>query len=210
MARGGSKEQNKAQERRCIVSREVGPKGGLIRFVLDPSGVVTPDVTEKLPGRGLWVSAKRAVIEEAAKKNAFSRAAKAKAIVPEGLADLVESLVAKRLVDALSLARKAGLAIGGFDKVKSSLLEGRARALFQASDGSPDQKRKLRPPPGKDAFYDQLTADELGLAFGREHVIHAVLLAGGMTPSVRMAANRLIGLRADPKLRPAKRAGQKG
>ena len=50
----------------------------LIRFVAGPDGVVAPDLARKLPGRGLWVAADRASVETAAKKNLFSRAAKAK------------------------------------------------------------------------------------------------------------------------------------
>ena len=107
------------------------------------------------------------------------------------------------------MARKAGKAMAGFDKVKSALMYEEARILFQASDGSPEQKKKLRPPQGNNSFFDQLTADELGLAFGREHVIHAVLLAGGMTPALQRAANRLVGFRADPKMR-QEPAGTKG
>ena len=199
MTRGGAKHKSDEPERRCIVTRETGGKAGMIRFVLSPDGVVTPDVNEKLPGRGMWVTSDAKTLDQAIKKNAFSGSAKTKAEIPENLAETTAQLLAKRLIDLISLARKAGKAIAGFDKVKSSLELEQARILFQASDGSPDQKRKLRPPRGANVFFDQLTAQELGLAFGREHVIHAVLLAGGMTLGIQQAANRLVGFRADPK-----------
>ena len=44
-------------ERRCLVTRESGPRGGLVRFAVGPDGAVVPDVDERLPGRGLWVGA---------------------------------------------------------------------------------------------------------------------------------------------------------
>jgi len=209
MSRGGAKHKSDEPERRCIVTRETGGKAGMIRFVLSPDGVVTPDINEKLPGRGMWVTANAKTLQQAIKKNAFSGSAKSKAEIPENLLENTAGLLAKRLIELISLARKAGKAVGGFDKVKSALEMQEARILFQASDGSPDQKRKLRPPKGQNVFYDQLTASELGLAFGREHVIHAVLLAGGMTLAVQHAANRLVGFRADPKTAAAS-AGTKG
>ncbi|MEO1562359.1 MAG: RNA-binding protein [Pseudomonadota bacterium] len=209
MTRGGAKHKPDAPERRCIVTRETGGKAGMVRFVLDPDGVVTPDISEKLPGRGMWVTATEKVLSQAVKRNAFSSAAKKPAKIPEDLAEMTGALLAKRLIELISLSRKAGKAMAGFDKVKAALEYGEARILFQASDGSADQKRKLRPPKGQNVFYDQLTADELGLAFGREHVIHAALLAGGMTLPVQHAANRLVGFRADPKLA-AGPAGSKG
>jgi len=58
----------------------------LIRFVVGPGGVVTPDLARKLPGRGLWTSATREAVA-AASKGAFARAAKAKIVVPADLAD---------------------------------------------------------------------------------------------------------------------------
>lgn len=181
----------------------------MIRFALSPEGVVTPDIAEKLPGRGMWVTSNEATLQQAVKRNAFAGSAKKPAEAPENLVEITAELLAKKLIELISLSRKAGKAIAGFDKVKSALLTEQARILFQASDGSPDQKRKLRPPKGQNVFFDQLTGDELGLAFGREHVIHAVLLAGGMTLAVQHAANRLVGFRADPKTA-ARPAGTKG
>ena len=77
MTRSGAKDEVDEPERKCIVSGEVQPKGGLIRFVVGPEGEVVPDVAGKLPGRGMYVSADRDAIGKAGKKNLFSRAAKA-------------------------------------------------------------------------------------------------------------------------------------
>ena len=194
MSRGGRIKERDEPERRCIVTGEVQPKAGLIRFVAGPDGQVVPDLAEKLPGRGIWVSADRAAIDKAAAKGLFSRAAKAPVKAPEGLADLVEAGVARRLVELVSLARKSGRAVAGFEKVKGWLAEGRAKVLLQASDGSDRGKGKLWTPPGG-RWFGCLTASELGLSFGRDHVIHGALAAGGLTDKVILEAGRLTGLR---------------
>ncbi|WP_010142305.1 RNA-binding protein [Oceanicola sp. S124] len=196
MSRGG-KEKDRADgpERKCIVTGEVAPKGGLIRFVVGPDAQVVPDLAEKLPGRGIWVSATREAIETAAKKKLFSRSAKTQVTVPEGLADLVERLQAKRVCELLALARKSGDAVAGYEKVKDMLAKEEATALIQASDGSERGKSKLST-PHRGNFIGWLTADELGLAFGRETVIHAALGTGGLSKRVVEEAARLRGLRA--------------
>lgn len=194
MSRGGRIKENDGPERRCIVTAEVQPKAGLIRFVAGPDGMVVPDLAEKLPGRGIWVAADRAAIEKAASKGLFARAAKAPVRAPEGLADLVEIGVAKRVVELVSLARKSGIAVAGFEKVKGWLAEGRAKVLLQASDGSERGKGKLWTPTGG-RWFGCLTASELGLSFGRDHVIHGALAAGGLTDKVILEAGRLTGLR---------------
>ena len=194
MSRGGRIKDRDEPERRCIVTGEVQPKAGLIRFVAGPDGSVVPDLAEKLPGRGIWVVADRAAIDKAAAKGLFSRAAKAPVKAPDNLADLVETGVAKRLVELVSLARKSGRAVAGFEKVKGWLAEGRAKVLLQASDGSDRGKGKLWTPTGG-RWFGCLTASELGLSFGRDHVIHGALAAGGLTDKVILEAGRLTGLR---------------
>ena len=103
------------------------------------------------------------------------------------------------MVELISLARKAGAAVAGYEKVKDWLTKGQAVVLVQAADGSERGKAKLHPPEaevaGKAPFIGCLTAAELGLAFGREHVIHCALAAGGLTQRVVEEAARLAGLR---------------
>lgn len=195
MTRGGRDKDHDEPERRCIVTGERQPKAGLVRFGLGPDGQIVPDVLGRLPGRGIYVSADRATIEKAAAKGAFARAAKQAVVVPPTLADDVERLLARRVVELISLARKAGEAVAGFEKVKDWLSKERAAVLIQASDGSERGKTKLHPPGGPDTFIGCLTAGELGLSFGREHAIHGALAAGGLTDRVVEEAARLAGLR---------------
>lgn len=194
MSRGGFHKDRDEPERRCIVTGDVQPKRGLIRFVAGPDGMVVPDLAEKLPGRGFWVSADRACIDKAAARGMFSRAARAPVGTPDGLADLIEAGLARRVIELVSLARKSGKAVAGFEKVKGWLAEGRAKVLLQASDGSERGKGKLWTPTGG-RWFGCLTASELGLSFGRDHVIHGALAAGGLTDKVILEAGRLTGLR---------------
>lgn len=195
MARGGRTKDRDDPERKCIATGEVFAKSELIRFAVGPDGEIVPDLLSKLPGRGIYVSADRAALEKASKKGLFARAAKRPVKLPDDLVGMVESALARRTIDLISLARKAGLAVTGFEKVKGWLVKDRARVLMQASDGSERGKSRLRPPDKKDSFIEVLTASELGLAFGRESVIHGALAAGGLTTRVVEEAARLSGVR---------------
>ena len=195
MSRGGaSKDRPDGPERKCIATGEVQPKHGLIRFVVGPDAQVVPDILGKLPGRGIYIAADRAAIDLAVKKKLFSRAAKAQVTMPEGLADEVERQLARRVVDLISLQRKGGRAVAGYEKVKSWLQTEEAEVLIQASDGSGRGKSKLST-PHYGHYIGWLTADELGLAFGRQTVIHGALASGGLTQRVVEEAQRLKGVR---------------
>ena len=195
MGRGGQpKDRSEGPERKCIATGEVRPVEGMIRFVTGPDNQIVPDLLGKLPGRGIWVSADRAALEKAAAKNLFARAAKQPVQVPEGLADFVEAQLSLRVTNLISLARKGGEAVCGYEKVKDWLQKEEASVLIQASDGSERGKSKLSTPYGGD-FIGWLTADELGRAFGRQTVIHAALGDGGLPQRVVEDAARLKGLR---------------
>ncbi len=195
MTRGGKDKDQDEPERKCIASGESQPKAGLIRFCVGPDGMVVPDVKGKLPGRGIYVTADKDLIGKAAKKGLFSRAARQPVKVPDGLPDLVEQLVLQRVIDLISLARKAGDAVMGYEKVKDWLAKGQAATLIQASDGSERGKTKLHAPEGDRGFIGVLSAGELGLSFGRERAIHAALADGGLRTRVVEEAARLGGLR---------------
>ncbi len=196
MTRGGRDKMLDDPERKCIATGESQPKAGLIRFCLGPEDMVVPDILARLPGRGFYVSADRAAIDRAVKKGLFARAARQPVKLPENLADLVEQLMLRRVIDLISLARKASGAVMGYEKVKEWLQKDKVRILIQASNGSERGKTKLRAPDGEDTFIGFLTAEEMGLAFGRERAIHAALGAGGLTARVVEEAARLSGLRS--------------
>ena len=189
--------------RQCIVSRESLPQDHLIRFVRSPEGVAVPDVSGKLPGRGAWVKADRASVEQAASRDVFSRAFKARTPAIEGLLPLVEHQLTERCIGILGMARKAGEVIIGFDQVRAYLRKDAPGWILEASDGSEDGRNKVH--FLAKAMYDiprtagALTSAELGMAFGRAHVIHALLQEGPLSDSFETAYQRLTGFRAAPE-----------
>ena len=195
MGRGGaSKDRADGAERKCIATGEVQPKHGLIRFVVGPEAQIVPDVAGKLPGRGIYVAADRSALDKAVSKKLFARGAKMPVQIPEGLVVEVERQLARRVVDLIALSRKSGKAVAGYEKVKTWLQNEEAQVLIQAVDGSGRGKSKLST-PHFGTYIGWLTADELGLAFGRQTVIHGALASGGLTQRVVEEANRLRGVR---------------
>jgi predicted RNA-binding protein YlxR (DUF448 family) len=182
--------------RRCIASGVVGPKEGLIRFAVDPTGRVVPDVVGNLPGRGLWVTANRENVTKAAAKGLFSRAAKARVQADPDLADLCERLLAARALQILGLARRAGDLVLGFDGVDLALTSPKPLAvLIAAADGAADGRRKLAGKRGRAMLVENFTSAEMGLALGRENVIHAALRPGGLADRFMVEVARLSGFR---------------
>ena len=189
-----SADKFKESERKCIATGQVLSKSKLIRFVLGPDSVIYPDPENKLPGRGIWVKADRSAILQAEKGQLFSRTAKQSAECLENLAELVENLIANRVIQLIALSRKSGQCISGYEKVKDWLKKDIVKVLIQSSDGSTREKSRLRA-PDEGQFIDCLSSKELGKAFGRENITHCALASGGLTQRIVEDAQRLKGLR---------------
>ena len=184
-----------APERLCVVTRSVKPVGELIRFVVGPQGEVVPDIKRRLPGRGIWITARRDVVAEAVKRRAFTRSFKREVRVPDDLVLTVERLLERAALDALAIAHKAGQVVTGFTRVEAALAAGPpVAALIDASDAAPDGRRKLiaaavrhhhhGSSAGESALISLFTSMQLDLALGRSNVVHAALLAGPASDGV--------------------------
>ena len=182
--------------RRCLVTGDIAERSQLLRFVVGPEGEIVPDVAGRLPGRGLWLTPRRDIVERAVAKRLFARGAGRPVVTAPGLADRVEALLVQRLVDAVGLVRRSGSAVAGFEKVGEAVRAGKAGLLLAASDGAEAGRRKIRG-LGRDLpVAVVLTAAELGRAFGRERVVHAALGRGALPNRVLLEARRLAGFRA--------------
>lgn len=129
--------------RRCIVTREQGERERMLRFVIGPERRVVPDLAARLPGRGIWLSARTDVVENAKLRGTFARAARGPVVVPADLLVLLQAGLAGRVGDFVGFARRAGEAVAGFAKAREWLVSGRAVLLLEASDGSVDERARL-------------------------------------------------------------------
>ena len=186
-------------ERSCALTRELKPVSAMIRFVVGPAGEAVPDIKRKLPGRGIWITATKAALEEAIKRNVFARGFKRDVRVDKDLAAQTERLMENAALDALAMAGKAGLVVGGFAKVEATLDRDKVLALIHATDAAADGKRKLdaalhrknSDKPHEIAVIGAFTGAQLDLALNRSNVVHAALLAG---PGAETFLARVLGL----------------
>lgn len=177
----GPAETRTQRERLCLATGDIKPIDEMIRYVVAPDGNIVPDVANKLPGRGCWVSANRAALDLAIERKLFARAFRGKGAANRDLLILVERLLERAALDALSIANKAGQVLTGFEKVKSALASGKVSIVVDASDAGGDGTKKLgaamkladSEAPAKIRLF---SGEQLDLALGRTNVVHAALL----------------------------------
>ena len=192
--------ENNGSMRKCIASGQSFPPELLIRFVVGPDNFVVPDLEERLPGRGFWLSADPDMINTACARQLFSKAARQKVEFSPTLAEDVERLLVRRCLDRVSLARRAGQAVAGFEKASIWLRKSgrKGSVILEASDGASGGKEKFRRLAGDATVIDLFSADELGGAMGSERTIHLVIAPGGLADGILRETQRLAGFRKTP------------
>jgi len=168
----------------------------LLRFVIGPDGAIVPDIEARLPGRGLWLLSRRDIVERAVVKRAFARAARRPVEIPQGLADRIEALLVRRCCDTLGLARRAGLAVAGFERVSDAVRRGDAALLLLALDGAEAGRRKMASLARGIASASVLSADELSAAFARERAVFVAVGSGQLSFRLLVDLRRLAGFRS--------------
>ena len=180
-----------------MATRAVRPVEHMIRFVIAPNGEAVVDLKQNLPGRGVWVTATRSALDRALKANAFARGFRRDVRLAGDLVPRTERLLENAALDALAVARKAGLVAMGFAQVETALKREAVIALLHAAEAAPDGVKKL------DSALKQsrqsrsvriiriLTTGQLDLALGRPNVIHAAVLAGRASETFMARLRRL-------------------
>jgi predicted RNA-binding protein YlxR (DUF448 family) len=191
-------------ERRCIISGDRAPKGGLIRLALGPDGQVAPDVRARAPGRGAWIGVDRPAFEAAVSKGklkgALIRAFKTgDVVVPDDLAARTEAALERAALDRLGLEARAGSLLTGSDRISEAARKGQVLLLLHASDAGEDGNRKLDQAwrVGSDAEGSAQTGLVLGIdrtmlsqALGRENVVHIAVTDRAAAARVSTALGR--------------------
>ncbi len=185
--------------RMCAVTRaELSPRE-LIRFVRGPNGEIVPDLEQSLPGRGVWLTCDRTIVEKAIKTKAFARSLQTDVVVSGDLAERLLGMLQRRAGDALALANKAGRVTSGFQQVDAALEKGRVAVLLHGTDAADDGRGKLdrkffaiaRENGSGAPVVDILTIAQMSLAIGRPSVVHAALLPGGLAKRFQREAERV-------------------
>jgi len=178
----------------------------MLRFVIGPDDGVMADVAGDLPGRGIWLSANRDMVNKASEKNLFAKAARGRVKVPSNLATEAERLLTRRCLDLIGLARRSGQLVAGFDQVKAWFQAGNSGVMIAAADGARDGRAKIRALDRELPLIDVLRGEELSAAIGRSNAVHMVVVPGRLADKLLIDAKRLSGFRKAPN-GPAEPAG---
>lgn len=149
------------------------------RFVLF-EGQLVFDMRQKAPGRGAYLHPK--CLEQALKKQAFSRAFKQKVNIPQDLRQQLIDGITRRLQESITTCVRAQAVSIGQSQTAEAMKANRVHAILLAHDaGSSTLEKYQTNADRKDiAVFTQYGAQEIGSLCGKTHVtllglMHATL-----------------------------------
>lgn len=175
----------------CIVTKNTFPRTEMLRFVVSPNREIVFDVDEKLPGKGIWISADKDILLKAIQKKLFNKPAGTTVIVPDNLADIVLGRLQDKCLSLLALARKAGVLVFGFEGVKKALTNMSVAVAFEAEDAAQNGQNKLYRPTDDFPVFSCLTREDLGQITGMDQQVHIVVLESKLADNLIVTGKKL-------------------
>ena len=183
--------------RKCIVTGEIFAKENLLRFTVLENNVIVPDFKKKLPGKGVYVRNSKKALEKAINNNLFAKAIKAPVKADKELVSQVETILFKQALNAISLARKAGVMVSGMDKVKEALKKNNIAFLLEAEDAGSDGHNKIMSLAKNIEIFNLFKIEELDKELAKDNTVHLAFIKSAMSTSVRETFVRLISFLND-------------
>lgn len=178
-------------ERKCIVTGKILPKEQLLRFTVTPERLIVPDFKKKLPGKGIYVTNAKTVLQQAISKNLFAKATQGKGKSNSSLTEMTEQILTKRALDAISLSRKSGDLITGMDKVLEALKKNQIAFVLEAKGAGADGLQRVMLAAKDLEIYRLFTVEELDKALNKTNTVHVAFKKGKMAQMVQNEFKKL-------------------
>lgn len=187
-------------ERTCAGCREAAARAELLRVVHVPEHepALLPDLSGRLPGRGVWVHPALACLRRAA-RGGFQRSLRGPVQVDAGkLAELARAQLERRIQGLLLAALRRREAVLGTDAVHQALLAGAPRLLLVAKDAAGRRDELIQQANARRVPVIELSTKEaLGRLTGKETLGFLAVLETHIAREIAASARWLAGLSED-------------
>lgn len=170
-------------ERKCILDGLVKPINELLRFV-DIDNVLLPDFNKKLPGKGMYITNNRFSLVKAVEKKLFQKVSHHNLKIDADFVEMVEQLLKQKALDSINMARKSGILITGYEKVREAIKKNNIEFLIEATDGAADGKEKMVLLAKTIEIFNLFSIDELDKTLNKVNTVHLAILKNKVSESV--------------------------
>ena len=164
-----------------------------IKISLSPANKLVPDLHNNLPGKSFWVPANKARINDILKEGELKTQFEKQQLSSKDLIFLIEKLLRKKILNSISLTKKAGYLAIGLDTIKTQLIE-RKHCLIIVAKGAKSLKNySFFSSNDISCFENVLLQEDLEKSTGKNNVKYVGIFSKNFKKTIQVDLNKLKG-----------------
>ena len=164
-----------------------------IKISLSPDNKLVPDLYNNLPGKSIWVPANKARIKDVLKEDKLKALFGEQQLSTNDLIFLIEKLLRKKILNSISLTKKAGSLAIGLDTIKTQLI-GKKHCLIVVAKGAKSLRSySFFSSNDISCFENLLYQEDLEKSTGKNNVKYVGILSKNFKKTIQVDLNKLKG-----------------
>ena len=168
-------------------------ENNFIKFSLSPDSKLVPDLHDNLPGRSIWAPANKTLIKYIQERDDVKAHFGVSHLLSNDLVYLVEKILRKKILNNISLAKKAGYLAIGLDTIKNQLIEKKHCLIVVAKGAKSLQSYTFFSSDNISCFENLLYQEDLDKSTGKINVKYVGILSKNFKKTIQVDLNKLKG-----------------
>ena len=164
-----------------------------IKFSLSPDNKLVPDLHNNLPGKSIWVPANQKLITYIQERDDVKAHFGVSRLFSNDLVYLVKKILRKKILDSISLTKKAGYLAIGLDTIKTQLIEKNHCLIVVAKGAKTLQSYSVFSVSYTPCFENLLCQRDLEKSTGKNNVKYVGILSKNFKKTIQVDLNKLKG-----------------
>ena len=164
-----------------------------IKFSLSPDNKLVPDLHDKLPGKSIWATTDKALIECIQERKDVKEHFGVSHVFTNDLLFLIKKILRKKIVNSISLAKKAGYLAIGIDTIKAQLKEKKHCLIIVAKEARSLKNYSFFSSNTISCFENLLYQRDLEKSTGKNNVKYVGILSKNFKKTIQVDLNKLKG-----------------
>ena len=168
-------------------------KDDFIKISLSPDNKLIPDLSDKLPGKSVWLPADKALIVDILRKEDLKTYFGVSKIFSSDLVSLIETVLRKRILSSISMTKKTGALAIGLDAIKTQLIQKRHCLIIVAKGAKSLAGKSFFVSKNISVFESLLEQRDLEKSTGKINVKYVGIFSKNFKKTIQVDLNKLKG-----------------
>ena len=164
-----------------------------IKFSLSPDNMLVPDLYNNLPGKSIWALANKALIKYIQEREDVKAHFGVSHIFTNDLVFLTQEMLRRKILNSISLAKKAGYLAIGLDTIKTQLIEKKHCLIVVARGAKSLKNYSFFSSNSISCFENLLYQKDFEKSTGKNNVKYVGILSKNFKKTIQVDLNKLKG-----------------